>query len=63
MRRPFTTIGALLFLIVAVAQATRAVLGVDVVVDNTFHVPIIASWIAAAVTGLLAIMLFREARA
>ena len=62
MRRPFTTIGALLFLVVAVAQATRAALGVEVVIDG-FQVPIVASWIAAAVAGLLAIMLFRESRA
>ena len=60
--KPFTAIGALVFLIVAIAQAARAALGVDVVIDNNFHVPIVASWIAAAVAGLLAIMLFREAR-
>lgn len=60
--KPFTAIAALLLLIVAIAQAARAAMGVDVLIDNTFHVPIMASWIAAAVAGFLAIMLFREAR-
>lgn len=60
--KPFTAIAALLLLVIAIAQAARAAMGVDVLIDNTFHVPIVASWIAAAVAGLLAIMLFREAR-
>lgn len=60
MRKPFTVIAALLLGFVAAAQATRAYLGVDVVVD-AYHVPIVASWIAAGVAALISVMLFREA--
>jgi hypothetical protein len=60
MRRPFTIIAALLIGFIAAAQATRAFLGVDVVVD-TFHVPIVASWVAAGVGAFISLMLFREA--
>lgn len=59
--RPFTAIGALVLLIVAILQATRAALGIEVIVDG-YPVPIVASWIAAAVAGVLALMMFREAR-
>jgi len=61
MRRPFTAIAALLLLIIALAQATRAFLGLEVVVDG-YSVPVVASWIAAAVAGALGLLLFREAR-
>jgi len=61
MRKPFTTIAGLLLIVIAIAQATRAFLGVSVLVDG-FAVPVMASWIAAAVAGLLGLMLFREAR-
>ncbi len=61
MRRPFTLLVALLLLVIAIAQATRAFLGLDVVVDG-HPIPVTASWIAAAVAGLLCVMLFVEAR-
>lgn len=61
MRRPFTTIAGLILAIVAIAQAARAALGVDVIVDG-YAVPVMASWIAAAVAGVVSLMLFREAR-
>lgn len=61
MRRPFTLLAALLLLIVGLAQATRAYLGLEVIVDG-YQVPIMASWIAAGVAGALALLLFRESR-
>ena len=61
MRRPFTLIAGLLLAVIALAQATRAFLGIDVVIDG-YHVPIAASWIAAVVAGVISVMLFREAR-
>ena len=61
MRKPFTTIAALLLLVVALAQAARAYLGVEVLIDG-YAVPVIASWVAAGVAGLISLMLFREAR-
>jgi hypothetical protein len=61
MRRPFTTIAGLILGIVAIAQATRAALGVEVVIDG-YQVPVMASWIAAVVAGIVSLMAFREAR-
>jgi hypothetical protein len=61
MRKPFTTVAALILGLVAIAQATRAALGVEVVIDG-YQVPVMASWIAAAVAGVVSLMAFREAR-
>jgi len=61
MRRPFTALAALLLLVIALAQGARAFLGLEVTIDGV-QVPVVASWIAAGVAGLLALMLFREAR-
>jgi hypothetical protein len=61
MGKPFTTIAALLLLVIAVGQAVRAYLGLEVVIDG-HQIPITASWIAAAVAGLLSVMLFVEAK-
>ena len=52
MGRPLTSLGGLLLLVIAGAQAYRAMKGFDVTID-TFHVPVIASWAAAAIAGLL----------
>ncbi len=60
MRKPFTVIAGLLLLVVATAQAARAYFGFDVIVDG-YHIPIVASWAAAGVAGLLGLMLFSEA--
>ena len=57
--KPFTIIAALLFLLIAVCHAYRAYYGLDFAF-GTFHVPVMASWVAAAVTAFLGIMLFVE---
>ncbi len=57
MRKPITTLAALLLLVIAIAQGFRAYMGIDVVVDG-YHVPIMASWVAAGVAGLLSLGLF-----
>ena len=59
--RPFTMIGGLVLLLIAVVQAVRAFLGFDVIIDG-YHVPVMASWIAAGVLGLLSLMVLSEAR-
>ena len=59
--KPLTAIAALLLFAVAIAQAARAYTGVDVIIGD-FHVPIVASWAAAGVAGILSLMLFVEAR-
>ena len=61
MRRPFTILAALLLLIVTLAQAARALTGAEVLIDG-YSMPVMASWVAAAVAGFLSLMLFREAR-
>lgn len=60
MPRRFTAIAAILLGVIAIAQAVRAFTGVDVVV-NGYHVPVMMSWIAAAVAGIIAVLAFREA--
>ncbi len=55
----FTIIAALLLLVIAAAHAYRAYAGIDLVVAS--HViPIWASWVCAAVTAILGLMLFVE---
>ena len=61
MRKPFTLLAALVFLVVAIGQATRAYFGFDVVIDG-HPIPVAASWIAAGVAAFLSVMLFMEAR-
>ena len=57
--KPFTLISALLLLLVAAAHAYRAYAGLDFSF-GTMHAPIMASWVIAAVTAILGIMLFVE---
>lgn len=59
--KPFTALAALLLLAVALAQAARAYMGLDVVISD-YHVPVVASWIVAGITGFLSLMLFVEGR-
>ena len=57
--KPFTIISALLLLLIAAAHVYRAYYGIDVLVAH-HAIPIVASWIAAAVCAILGIMLFVE---
>ena len=59
--KPFSTIAALVFALVAVIQLLRFVLGWEVVV-NGMSVPLWASAIAFLVAAGLAVMVWREAR-
>ncbi|NUT01316.1 MAG: hypothetical protein HOP96_10100 [Sphingomonas sp.] len=60
-QRPFTMLAAGIFLLMAIVHLYRLVVGFDVAVAGT-HLSQSVSWIAIIVTGLLAAMLFREAR-
>lgn len=60
-RRPFTMLAAAIFLLMALVHLYRLVVGLEVSVAGT-QLPQSISWIALAVTGLLAAMLYREAR-
>ncbi len=59
--KPFTTIGALVFLLVAAAHIYRAYAGLPVSVGD-HDIPVMASWIAAGVSGLLGLMMLMESR-
>ena len=59
--RPFTLIAAIIFGIMALAHAYRLATGCEVTVGGT-ELPMWVSLPALLVTGLLATMLFREAR-
>lgn len=60
-RRPFTMFAAAIFLLIALAHLYRLIVGFDVSVGGT-RISQSVSWIALLFTGLLAAMLFREAR-
>ena len=57
--KPFTIIAAILLLLVAACHAYRAYAGLAFVF-GTFSVPIVASWVIAAVLAFIALMLFVE---
>jgi hypothetical protein len=59
--KPFTTLAAVLFALVALAHIYRLVSGCEVVVSG-HSIPMWISVVAAAVAGGLAVMLWREAR-
>ena len=60
-RKPFTMMGAILFLAVAAAHAYRLATGSEVMVGGS-AVPMSVSWVGLVVAGLLGVMLLVEAR-
>jgi len=54
-------LAAAIFLLIALVHLYRIIVGFDVSVAGT-HISQSVSWIAVLFTGLLAAMLFREAR-
>lgn len=60
MPRRFSAIAGILLMAIAVAQAARALYGIDITV-NGYHVPFITSWILAAVAAFVGVLAFREA--
>ena len=59
--RPFTMIAALIFLVMALIHAYRLMTHFQVVFGS--HViPMWVSWLGIIVPGILALMLFREAK-
>lgn len=62
MPKRFTSIGAIVFGLIAAGQGARIYYGLDVVV-GTFHVPMAVSWAAAGIAALLCVALFRDASA
>jgi hypothetical protein len=62
MPKRFTSIGAIMFGVIAAGQAARIYYGLDIAV-GTFHIPMFASWVVAGLAALLSVMQFREANA
>jgi hypothetical protein len=61
MSRPFTIIGALIFFAVATAHIFRIAAGLSVMIGSQ-NIPMVASWIAAAVAAFIGIMTIIEVR-
>ena len=61
MSKPFTTLGAIVFLVVAAAHAYRIYSGLTVVVGG-HEISMMVSWAGAGVTAVLGIMMLMEAR-
>ena len=59
--RPFTLIAAIIFALMALAHVYRLITHFQIIV-GTHSIPMEVSWIALAVTGLLAVMLYKESR-
>ena len=59
--RPFTLLAAAIFLLMALVHIYRLATGFQIVAGN-HSLPMVASWIAIVITGLLAVMLYRESQ-
>jgi hypothetical protein len=60
--KPFTTLAALIFIVVGIAHIWRALTGAVTVIVLGHAIPVWVSWPAFAISLLLALMLLREAR-
>jgi phosphate/sulfate permease len=61
MSRPFTIVGAIILLAVAAAHVFRIAAGVAVMVGS-HDVPMVVSWIAAAIAAFVGMMTIIELR-
>lgn len=59
MSKNYIVVSGLVFGVVALGQASRALMQLPVHIGN-FEVPVLASWIAAAVAGALCAWAFRS---
>ena len=59
MKRPASLVAAILFIVMAIAQLCRVILGVNVVAAGT-EIPVWPSVIAAVVLAALAVWLLKE---
>lgn len=59
--KPFTTIAAVIFAVVAVVHVVRLYFGWEVTVHGV-AIPTWASWLGLVIAAGLAVMLWREAR-
>ncbi len=61
MSRPFTIVGAIILLAVAVAHVFRIAAGIAVMIGS-HDIPMVASWVAAALAAFIGMMIIIELR-
>jgi len=59
--RPFTLFAAAIFALMALVHIYRIATNFRIVLGS-HEIPLSASWVAIAITGLMAFMLYRESR-
>ena len=59
--RPFTLLAAAMFLVMALVHLYRIVTHFQIIAGS-HTMPMAVSWIAIVITGLLAVMLYRESQ-
>lgn len=59
MANKYIVVSGAVFGLIAIAQAVRAALQIPVQIGS-FSVPVLASWIAAAIAGVLCVWAFRQ---
>ncbi len=60
-RKPFTLIAAAIFALMMLVHLYRIATDFQIIIGS-HAMPMAVSWIAAVVTGLLAVMLYRESQ-
>jgi hypothetical protein len=59
--RPFTLLAAVIFAAMALVHAYRLMTHFQIILGS-HEIPLAASWIAIAITGLMAVLLYRESQ-
>ena len=59
--KPFTTIAVVVFAVISLVHILRIIFGWEVVIDHVV-IPIWASGVGALLSGLLAVMVWKESR-
>jgi hypothetical protein len=59
--KPFTLLAAVIFALMGVVHLYRLVTHFQIIIGS-HEIPETASWLAIAVTGVLAVMLYRESK-
>ncbi len=60
-RRPFTLIAAVIFALMALAHVLRIAVDFQIIVGS-HSLPMSVSYLALVITGILAVMLYRESQ-
>jgi len=61
-RRPFTLFAAAIFAVMALVHLYRIATDFQIIIGS-HTMPMLVSWLAIVVTGVLAVMLYRESQA